>query len=79
VGVFVAVGWAVDVGVANELGVACGVAARADAAAAAATAVGGVPVKVAMNVGAGDGIAGVAGGFFPPQAASESATINSRM
>jgi hypothetical protein len=47
------------------------IASRAGAAA-------GVPVKVATSVGAGDGITGVAGGFFPPQAANEIATIKSR-
>ena len=72
-------GWAVDVGAADGLGI--GVAAsRAGAAvvAPATAAAGGVAVKVATRVGAGDGITGVAGGFFPPQAANESATIRSR-
>jgi hypothetical protein len=37
-----------------------------------------VAVKVATRVGAGDGIAGVADGFFPPQAARVNAMIRSR-
>jgi hypothetical protein len=70
-----AVGWAVDIGAAEGLGI--GVAASRAGAAVVAPA-GGVAVKVATRVGAGDGIAGVACGFFPPQAANESAMIRSR-
>jgi hypothetical protein len=69
-----AVDSAVDVGVANGLRVADGVATSR-----VLTSAGGVPVKVATSVGAGDGLTGVAGvGFFPPQAASEIATIRSK-
>jgi hypothetical protein len=69
----IAVGWAVEVDVTNGLGDAGGVAATR-----ASTSAGDVAVKVATSVGAGDGITGVAGGFFPPQAAREIATIRSR-
>jgi hypothetical protein len=71
VGATAVVDWAVDVGVANKARVASGVTASLALASA-----DGVPVKVTTSVGAGDGLTGVAGGgFFPPQAASEIATI----
>jgi hypothetical protein len=71
------------VGAADGLGIGvaasrAGAVAVVPATAPATAAAGGVAVKVATRVGAGDDITGVAGGFFPPQAANESATIRSR-
>jgi hypothetical protein len=74
VGASVAVGWTLDVGVADGLSVACGVAASRAGAAA-----GGVLVKVATSVSVGDGKTAVAGGGgFLPHAAREIAMIRSR-